>query len=148
VWSDWSSLGGRAISAPAVDVADAGTYRALVVGTDGAVWQQPVSAVGTPLGGWAATGVSSSFAPGASATSGWSRDVRAVASSSGVGIRQLWGNGAVVDIGGAVTSAVALQEFGGNSTWTFARGTDNALWLDVATAGGSSSWMRIGGALS
>jgi peptidoglycan/xylan/chitin deacetylase (PgdA/CDA1 family) len=144
-WRPWTSLGGRAISAPAVDVVDAATYRTLVVGVDGAVWQRQVSAVGAPLAGWSSTGAGTAFAPGASATAGWARAVRAVAISNGPGVRQIWGNGTLVDIGGAVTSAVALQEVGTNQTWTFARGTDNALWLNVATAGSSSTWLRIGG---
>ena len=63
------------------------------------------------------------------------------------GVRQIWGNGADLDIGGAVTSAVALVEAETGSTWTFARGVDNALWLNVAPAGGPSSWGRIGGIL-
>lgn len=146
-WTAWRPLGGRAISAPAADVVDAGTYRVLVVGTDGAVWQQPVSAAAVP-GGWSTTGAATSFAPAASATAGWARDIRALAFSSGAGVRQVWANGTAFDIGGAVTSAVALAEFGGTTTWTFARGTDNALWLDVATAAGSTYWVRIGGTLA
>jgi hypothetical protein len=126
---------------------DAGTYRALVVGGDGVVWQQPVSAVGASLAGWSSTGLATGFAPAASATAGWATAIRAVAVSNGAGVRQIWGNGAVVDIGGAVTSAVALAEAGGTSVWTFARGTDNALWFNVATPGGSS-WQRVGGTLS
>ena len=142
----WQPLGGLAISAPAVDVVDAGTYRVLVVGTDGVVWQQPVSAAAVPAG-WSTTGGSSSFAPGVSATAGWTKDIRAVAYSSGVGVRQVWDSGTAFDIGGAVTSAVALAEFG-TTTWTFARGTDNALWLNVATSAGSTFWVRIGGTLA
>jgi peptidoglycan/xylan/chitin deacetylase (PgdA/CDA1 family) len=146
-WSSWSSLAGRAISAPAVDVVEAGTYRALVVGSDGAVWQKRLSATGSALTGWSSTGVRSGFAPAASATAGWSRAIRAVATSRGDGVRQVWGNGSVHDIGGVVTSAVALAEAGATTTWTFARGSDNALWANRATAAGGSSWQRIGGAL-
>jgi peptidoglycan/xylan/chitin deacetylase (PgdA/CDA1 family) len=147
-WTPWTSIEGRAVSAPAVDAGDTGTYRALVVGTDGAVWVRPLTAAGAPLAGWSSTLVPTDFAPGASGTAIWARDIRAIAYSSGAGVRQIWANGAVLDIGGAVTSAVAMQEFGGTSTWTFARGTDNALWLNVATSGGSSSWVRIGGTLA
>jgi hypothetical protein len=146
-WSSWGTLGGRSLAAPAVDVVDAGSYRALVVGTDGAVWQRLVGANGVPLGSWSSTGVRSSFAPAASATAGWARSIRAVAYSNGAGVRQIWGNGTVVDIGGAVTSAVALVESGTTTTTTFARGTDNALWVNVATTAGSS-WQRIGGVLA
>jgi peptidoglycan/xylan/chitin deacetylase (PgdA/CDA1 family) len=146
-WTSWQPVGGRATSAPAVDVVDAGTYRVLVVGTDGVVWQQRVSSAAVPAG-WSSTGVSSRFAPGASATASWATAIRAVAYSSGAGVRQIWANGTAMDVGGAVTSAVALTENGVNSTWTFARGTDNALWLDVATSAGSTFWVRIGGTLA
>jgi hypothetical protein len=147
-WTPWGSLGGRVIAAPAVDVLDAGTYRASVVGTDGAVWQRQLSAAGVPMTPWASTGQPTAFAPAASATASWARDIRAIAVSSGTGVRQIWGNDTVLDIGGIVTSAVALVEAGGTSTWTFARGTDSALWLNVANAGGLSSWQRIGGVLA
>lgn len=146
-WSSWSGLGGRAISAPAVDVLDATTYRALVVGSDGAVWQKRLSANGAGLTSWTSTGVRSSFAPAASATAGWSRAIRAIATSRGDGVRQVWANGSVHDIGGVVTSAVALAEAGNTTTWTFARGSDNALWANRATSSGGSSWQRVGGAL-
>ena len=146
-WTPWQPVGGGAISAPAVDVVDAGTYRVLVVGTDGVVWQQRVSSAAVPAG-WSTTGVSSRFAPGASATASWATAIRAVAYSSGAGVRQIWANGTAIDIGGAVSSSVALTENGVNSTWTFARGTDNALWLDVATSAGSTFWVRIGGTLA
>ena len=63
-------------------------------------------------------------------------------------MRQVWGNGTAVDIGGVVTSAVALTEIGSTTTWTFARGTDNALWFNVATAGSRPFWKRIGGTLA
>jgi peptidoglycan/xylan/chitin deacetylase (PgdA/CDA1 family) len=145
-WSSWGNIQGAALSAPAVDTADAETYRVLVVGTDGVVWQRRISAGGAPLGAWSSLGVRSHFAPAASATAGWARAVRAIAVSNGSGVRQIWGNGSVLDIGGRVTSAVALVERG-TSTSTFARGTDNALWVNVATAGGSS-WRRIGGTLA
>jgi peptidoglycan/xylan/chitin deacetylase (PgdA/CDA1 family) len=144
-WRPWTSLGGTATSAPAVDVVDAATYRTMVVGTNGAVFLRAVSTVGAPLAAWSSTGVLSRFAPGLSATAGWARSVRALAVSNGAGVRQIWGNGGVVDIGGGVTSAVALQEVGTTQTWTFARGTDNALWFNVTTVGVSSSWLRIGG---
>ena len=47
-----------------------------------------------------------------------------------------------------MTSAVALVESGSTSIWTFARGADNALWVNLATAGGPSSWGRVGGVLA
>ena len=126
----------------------ANTYRAMVVGTDGVVWQREVAADGGPMAGWASAGQHTTFAPAASATAGWARDVRAVAYSEGVGVRQIWGDGTVLDIGGVVTSAPALAEAGSTSTWTLARGADGALWVNVAASGGPPSWQRVGGALA
>ena len=103
MWTEWRPLGGLAIAAPAVDVLGADTYRAMVVGTDGEVWQREVAADGGPTAGWASTGELTTFAPAASATAGWARDVRAVAYSEGVGVRQIWDDGTALDIGGVVT---------------------------------------------
>jgi hypothetical protein len=73
-----------------------------------------------------------------------------VAYSNGVGVRQIWAGGQVIDVGGWVTSAPALVEWpGGTSTWTLARGTDNALWVNFTSgAGASSAWYRVGGILA
>jgi peptidoglycan/xylan/chitin deacetylase (PgdA/CDA1 family) len=147
-WTAWGALGGLAIAAPAVDVLGEDTYRAMVVGTDGVVWQREVAADGGPMAGWASTGQHTTFAPAASATAGWARGVRAVAYSEGVGVRQIWGDGTVLDLGGVVTSAPALAEAGSTSTWTLARGADGALWVNVAASGGPPSWQRVGGALA
>src|SRR3954452_5930162 len=115
-WSAWGALGGLTIAAPAVDVVDAGTYRAMVVGTDATVWQRQVSATGSPLSEWLPTGQHTGFAAAASGTAGWARTIRAVAYSIGSGVRQICANGTVLDVGGSVTSAVALAEAGSTST--------------------------------
>jgi SpoIID/LytB domain protein len=149
-WSPWQSAGGAAVSAPAIDVADANTYRVLVIGTDGTAWAREVSAAGgAAVSGWSFLGQYSATAPGASGNAWWARSIRAVAYSSGSGVRQIWGGGQVVNIGGAVTSGLALVELGTTSTWTFARGTDAALWLNIVTgSGASSAWFRVGGAMA
>ena len=85
-WAPWQTAGGLAIAAPAVDVVDGATYRILVVGTDGVVWSRQVAAAGgAPTSDWGSGGLHSSFAPAASATAWWARDVRAVAYSNGAG---------------------------------------------------------------
>jgi hypothetical protein len=147
-WSAWRTAGGLSISAPAFDVVNASTYRLVVVGTDGALWTRQVTTGG---GGsaWSPMPLTSTFAPGLSGTSWTALRVRAVATSNGTGgIRETWGTGPVVDVGGGVTSAVALVEPSATTVWAFARGTDNALWWNVASGSGSSStWRLIGGAL-
>lgn len=149
VWTAWTSLGGLAIGAPAVDV-DGNGYRVLVVGTDGQVWSRGVAATGGPGADWTPALGHSALAPAASATAWWASSIRAVATGNGTGgVRETWGIGPVVDIGGLVTSAVALSEFGTTEVWAFARGSDNALWWNVvAGSGASSSWRRIGGTLA
>jgi SpoIID/LytB domain protein len=149
VWTPWQSLGGQAISAPALEVDGAG-YRVRVVGADGAVWSRGLTATGGPGAGWALLPVGTAFAPAVSATAWWHRDIRAVATSNGTGgIRETWGTGPVVDIGGLITSAAALTEFGTTEVWAFARGGDNRLWWNVVTgSGATSSWRPVGGVLA
>ncbi|WP_324276180.1 hypothetical protein [Blastococcus brunescens] len=147
-WQQWRSAGGLSVSAPAVDVVGADTYRMLVVGTDGGVWSQQVAAAtGVPTSAWGALGEATTVAPATSATAWWARDIRAVGYATGSGVRQRWADGRLVPLGGAVTSALGLVEFGPSTTWTFARGTDNALWVNVFTGTGGT-WRKIGGVVA
>jgi SpoIID/LytB domain protein len=146
-WGAWRNLGGLAISAPAVDLVDASTYRITLVGTNGLMYSRRVSATGAALTNWANSNIASSFAPGFSATASRAATFRASAYSNGQGVRVDWGGGRVQDIGGTVTSAVALAGIGPSEVWAFARGSgDSALWLNVAT-GTTSRWHKLGGAL-
>ena len=150
-WAPWQGAGGLALAAPAVDVVDADTYRILVVGTTGEVWSRQLAAAGgAPTTDWVTAGLRSAFAPAASGTAGWAREIRAVAYSSGAGVRQIWADGREIDVGGSITSAVALVEWpGGTSTWTLARGVDQALWVNLLSdAGASTAWFRVGGVLT
>jgi GH25 family lysozyme M1 (1,4-beta-N-acetylmuramidase) len=147
-WQPWVSDGGTTASAAAVDVVDANTYRAQVVHTDGAVWTGQFSAAtGAPLTGWQPTANVSTVAAGASATASWSTGVRAVAYGSSAGVQQRRADGRAVNLGGVVTSGLALAESGTTSVWTLARGADNALWVNVSS-GSTSTWSRVGGALA
>jgi hypothetical protein len=146
-WSAWQPDGGVAVSAPAVE-ATGGGYRLLVVGGDGIVWSRSLSAAGLPVSDWSSTGNASATAPAVSDTTSAAGGVGVLALGSGAGIRQVWPGGAVVDLGGIVTSAPALVQQDAATVWTFARGSDQALWLNVATgSGASSTWRRIGGVL-
>jgi SpoIID/LytB domain protein len=149
-WTPWQSLGGGAISAPAVDVMDVGTFRVQAVGTDGVVWSTSVSAsTATATTGWTSTGMRTGFAPAVSGHTWWTANIKVLATSNGLGIRQTWNDGTVVDLGGGVTSSVAVVEWGSSSTWTFARGQDEALWLNIESdPAAPSSWFRIGGRLA
>ena len=147
-WSGWASAGGLSIAAPALDVVDSGTYRLAVAGTDGAVWTRRL----TPTGGgtaWSPLALTAGFAPGLSGTSWTALQVRAMATGNGVGgVRETWGTGQVLDIGGHVTSAVALAETSATEVWAFARGTDNALWWAVTSSSGTTTWRLVGGTLA
>jgi SpoIID/LytB domain protein len=146
----WQPAGGSALSAPAMEVVDAATYRARVVGGDGVVWSRDISATtGLPTTEWASTGRPSAFGPGVSGTTWSAQGVRAVATSNGPGIRQVWADGRVIDIGGSVTSSVALVEFGATGVWTFARGSDGGLWVNMVTdPAAPSTWYLVGGQLA
>ena len=148
-WTAWQPLGGGAISAPAVDVVDTATFRVMTVGTDGVVWSRSVSATtAAPTDGWVSTGDRTGFAPGLSGNMWWTNAIGAVALSDGPGVRQVWKDGTVVKLGGGVTSSVAVVEWGTSSTWTFARGQDEALWVNIESDPNTpSSWYRIGGRL-
>jgi hypothetical protein len=147
-WAAWRTAGGTANSAPAVDVVDAGTYRLTVVGLDVGVWTRQISSAGVPGAGWSPLGTSSTLAPAATATGTPAGTTRALALSDSVGLRQLRGNGTTVALGGVVTSAPAMVERADGSVWTFARGTDQALWLDVVPASGTGGvWSKVGGRL-
>jgi SpoIID/LytB domain protein len=149
-WSPWQALSGSAISAPAVEVVDAATYRVRVVGTDGVIWARDLMAgTGSGVTDWVTTGQPSGFAPGVSGTAWSALGVRAVAASNGPGIRQVWADGHVLDIGGSVTSSIAMVEFGTAETWTFARGSDGSLWVNMVTdPAAPSAWYLIGGQLA
>jgi hypothetical protein len=52
-WSDWTGLGGVMIADPAVALNSDGTTDALVIGTNNALWETPItSSAWSSLGGW------------------------------------------------------------------------------------------------
>ena len=149
-WQPWQSAGGAADSAPALAVVDASTTRLQVVGSDGTIWTRDLAAAtGGPVAGWAGTGRTSRFAPAVSDNTSSMLGVRALGVSNGAGVRQIWGDGRVVELGGSVTSAIAIIEEGVSQTWTFARGSDGALWFNrVTDPAAPGRWAKIGGQLA
>lgn len=151
-WGPWKAIGGASVVAPVAEVYDGSTYRARVVGTDGDVWTRLVPSSGADAtADWVSTSRSSTLAPTVSGTTWWARDVRAATWPNGrKGIRQeREATGLAVDLGGVPTSTVAMVELGDGHFWTFTRGLDNALWLNIAPpTGGSSVWYRVGGYLT
>lgn len=151
-WTPWAGLGGVAHSAPSIEVLDATTSRVRVVGTDGQYWSRTLTVNVSPSpGGWTATGWRSSMAPGVSATAWWATRPHAVSITAADGALRQYrqDSGQDVFLGGRTTSAVSMVAWGDGSIWTFARGTDGRLWLNVASATGSRvDWYSIGGQLA
>ena len=54
----------------------------------------------------------------------------------------------VVDLKGVPTSMVSMVDLGGGWFWTFCRGLDNALLLNVAGPDGTNTWYSVGGYLT
>ena len=149
-WSPWTSLGGYATSAPAIEADFNGSewsYIVTVVGTDGHTWRRAASAEhATPgaIGGWT-PGVESSIGPGTVNVDGrlWETP-RLISIGDFRRQPQLldpdtrW----VTILGGVATSPMALAGNPDGSVMTFVRGTDGGLWADDF---GPQSWFPLGG---
>lgn len=148
-WGGWQSAAGGSLTAPALEVYDGTTYRIRVVGTDGVLWVRQVPSSGAaPTSAWASSGAQTSFAPAASGTTWWARDVVAEAWPNGSnGIVQVRSTGQSIDLAGGISSAVALVQMADGGFWTFGRGADGALWVNKADPAGVNFWQRIGGYL-
>lgn len=147
----WQTAGGAAITEPVAEVYSSTDYRIRVVGLDGNVWTRLVPSDGSPAtADWTSTGRSTTFAPAVSGTMWWDRDVRAAAWPNGHGgvTQEREATGLTVDIGGGITSVPALVELRDGNFWTFVRGLDNALWVNMSSPTGTNAWYRIGGYLA
>ncbi|WP_369140017.1 SpoIID/LytB domain-containing protein [Modestobacter versicolor] len=147
-WGAWQNAGGTGVTAPAAEVVDGGSYRLRVVGLDDDVWGRVVPSSGSaPSSAWVSTGRESVFSPTVSGTTWYARNVRAAAWPNGRGgvLQVRDATGLTVDLVGGISSSVAMVEMGDGSFWTFARGTDNALWVNQAAPNGASSWTKVGG---
>jgi SpoIID/LytB domain protein len=148
VWGPWRSIDGAGVTTSVAEVYNGSSYRVRMVGTDGDVWTRLIPSSGAaPSQPWVSTERRSVFAPSVSGTTWWARDVRAAAWPNGSGgIRQeREATSLAVDLGGGINSAVAMVELADGSFWTFGRGNDNALWLNVAGPTGTNAWVQIGG---
>ena len=151
-WTPWADLGGVAQSAPSLEVLNGSSSRVRVVGTDGQYWARTLTTNTAPsAGGWSATGWPSSMAAGVSATASWATQSHAVSLTAPDGaVRQYrQDSGQDVRLGGRTTSVVSMVTWTDGSIWTFARGADGALWLNIANAAATRvDWYRIGGQLA
>jgi hypothetical protein len=120
------------------------------VGTDGKVWSRPLQWNGGTAGNWTSNGQVSTGAPSVGATALWARSVGGVTVNTASGsLLQTRASGAQLALGGQATSATATVEWSDGTVWTFVRGTEFALWLNITNPGGTaSSWMYVGGRLS
>lgn len=149
-WRGWTRLDGAGTSAPALEASNSSTYLLRVVGTDGKVWSRPLRWNGGPAGDWTSKGQVSTAAPSVGATALWSRSVGSVTVNTATGsLFQTRASGNQLSLGGQATSATATVEWPDGTVWTFVRGTDFALWLNVTdSAGSGSSWRYVGGRLT
>jgi SpoIID/LytB domain protein len=147
-WGPWRSIDGSGVTTSVAEVYNGSTYRIRMVGTDSDVWTRLIPSSGAaPSQPWVSTERRSTFAPSVSGTTWYARNVRAEAWPNGKGgIRQERDATSLdVDLGGGINSAVAMVELADGTFWTFGRGNDNALWLDVADPSGNSAWVLVGG---
>ncbi len=147
-WGGWQSLGGSASSDPAVVVDSAGTLWVFVRGFDDALWVQ--SATGGTWGGWQSLGgnVTSDPAAAIDASGNLWVAVRSGANAVYVISRSAGGSwGTWSGLGGTATSDPAIVATGNGTVWVFARGVDDALWLQSSSGGTWGGWQSLGGSL-
>lgn len=153
-WDAWAPLGGTSYSAPVPVDQYTGVHRYLVnvVGTDGRVWQTSTTSSSGPNRDqqpWTGGSVPSSHGLGSA-----NRGNRVLLTTAGtdhsVVLRNLT-SGAVIPLGGRVTSTAAISVLpsGADSdkVRVFAQGADYALWYldyDLGT-GVASGWKSLGG---
>ncbi len=146
-WGPWTSLGGRTIGAPGVSCLGGPPTSPIVFvrGTDNALWQRSLSG-----GGWTSRGGRLASPPAGLPTVATncppSLDVFALGADQAV-----WEfTGAWHSAGGKSTVAPAAVRLPNGETDLFARGTDNALWMNLRAPGATSwpGWHRAGGLLT
>ena len=153
-WDAWAPLGGTSYSAPVPVDQNTGVHRYLVnvVGTDGRLWQTSTttsSGANRDQQPWTGGSVPSSHGLGSA-----NRGNRVLLTTAGadhsVVLRNLT-SGAVIPLGGRVTSTAAISVLPSGSdsdkVRVFAQGADYALWYidyDLGT-GAASGWKSLGG---
>ena len=145
-WAPWASLGGRAIGAPGVICAGGPASGPVVFvrGTDNALWQRSLTGGWTSRGGRRASSPAGLQAAGGTCPAGL--DVFALGADHAV-----WEfTGAWHRVGGTSAVAPAAVRLPSGETDLFARGTDNALWMNVRAPGAAAwrGWHRVGGFLT
>ena len=153
-WDAWAPLGGTSYSAPVPVDQNTGVHRYLVnvVGTDGRLWQTSTttsSGANRDQQPWTGGSVPSSHGLG-SANRGNRVMLTTAGADHSVVLRNLT-SGAVIPLGGRVTSTAAISVLPSGSdsdkVRVFAQGADYALWYidyDLGT-GAASGWKSLGG---
>jgi hypothetical protein len=150
-WGPWTSLGGRAIGTPGVICVATGRYPAVFVrGTDDALWRRDLS--GDPSGSkWFSFGGRLASAPAALQVAAGTCPpggpiVFALGTDDAIWeLDQVWHR-----VGGQSTVAPAAVQLPSGEIDLFARGTDNALWMNVLAPGATAwrGWHQVGGILT
>ena len=148
-WGPWTSLGGRALGAPATSCV--GDFVTSVVapivwvrGGDGALWRRPLGGAWQRLGGALASdpGALPALAGGCPS----SEDVFALGTD-----RAVWEFSGHVwrRVGGKSTVAPTAVQLPSGETDLFVRGTNNTLYMNARAPGGTTwaGWHQTGGIL-
>lgn len=146
-WGRWTSLGGRALGAPAVTCLGGAASPPIVFirGTNGALWQRSLNS-----GGWISRGGHLASPPAALPAVGGKCPRRLDVFALGTDHAVWEFTGTWHRVGGKSGGAPAAVRLPSGETDLFVRGTDNALWMNVRAPGAAAwrGWHRIGGFLT
>jgi chitodextrinase len=142
------SLGGVAISGPAVASSASDRVDSFVAGTDLGLWQDTWN--GTQWVGWRSLGGILTADPSATSSAANHIDIFVRGTDFGLWHRQWdgasWSNWEL--LGGYLTSGPGAASQGANRLDILARGTDNALYRKSYDSAGWHDWERVGGILT
>jgi peptidoglycan/xylan/chitin deacetylase (PgdA/CDA1 family) len=140
VWGGWQPLGGQLASGPAAAVAADGGLTVAMVGTDQALW---VRHRGATWGAWHRVGGTITAEPALSATAGGGRlaaVVRGADNAAYVSVADPTGTtwSGWTSLGGRLSSGLAVTT-DGTALDVFTYGTDDRIYLNVATGGAAAT---------
>jgi peptidoglycan/xylan/chitin deacetylase (PgdA/CDA1 family) len=146
--SGWANLGGHATSKPGAAIGPDGVATVVVRGSDAAAWMRRETA--GRWSNWQSLGGTLNTASAVAATAG-GLTVAAVGADNALWVKNFAGTwSAWRRVGGRITADPAVAATPGGSVLTVSRGSDNAGWVNVAGANGTSwsGWQSIGGKLA
>ncbi len=147
LWTRWASLGGKVIGAPGVTCIGPPPASPVVFvrGPGNALYQRSLSG-----GGWVSRGGRLASSPAGLSTVATNGPPGLDVFALGTDLAVWEFNGAWHRVGGKSTVAPAAVRLPSGETDLFARGTDNALWMNARAPGATAwqGWHRAGGFLT